>query len=127
MNNLVKTNLNECNLVLKENSNSVAAIEILKTTAEDIFSYKFNVNMIEPVADNPIFFMSVYPDRSTIDKIVDSISKNEPHMISKLWKQTKEWTIEIDKRILNKSIILSFNVCVRYAKLVFFSDKYLTL
>jgi hypothetical protein len=61
--------------------------------------------MVDSVNNSSLFFMSVYPDRSTIDKIVDSITKNEPHMISKLWKQTKEWTIEIDKRILNKSII----------------------
>ena len=49
--------------------------------------------------------MSVYPDRSTIDKIVDSIAKNESHMISKLWKQTKEWTIEMDQRIFNRDYI----------------------
>lgn len=89
---------------LKENPNSFAATEILGKSAEDIFSYKFTVYTVESV-NTPIFFMSIYPDRSTIDKIVESISKNEPHMISKLWKQTKEWIIEIDKRILDKSII----------------------
>ncbi len=92
--------------VLKENSNSTAAVEILKKSAEDIFSYKFNISIIEPTVPNStIFFMSVYPDRSTVDKVVDSIVNNESHMISKLWKQTKEWTIEIDKRILNKNVI----------------------
>lgn len=105
MNKSNMINIDNAFKVLKENANSEAAIEILKKTAEDIFSYKFNVNMIDPIVGNPIFFMSVYPDRSTLDKIVDSVSKNEPHMISKLWKQTKEWTIEIDKRILNKDII----------------------
>lgn len=90
--------------VLKENPSSNAAIEILQKSAEDIFSYKFTINILEPI-DTPIFFMSVYPDRSTIDKIVDSITKNEPHMIAKLWKQTKTWTIEFDRRIFRKETI----------------------
>ena len=92
--------------VLKENSYSTAAIEILTKSAEDIFSYKFKLSIIDTnMYDSPLFFMSVYPDRSTVDKIVDAISNNESNVISKLWKQTKEWTIEIDKRILNKDII----------------------
>lgn len=90
--------------VLKENSSSTAAIDILQKSAEDIFSYKFSIYTIEPI-NTPVFFMSVYPDRSTLDKIVDAISTNDSHMISKLWKQTKEWTIEIDKRILYKGTI----------------------
>ena len=91
--------------VLKENPNSLSALEILTKSAEDIFSYKFTVNTIDVMNNGPVFFMSVYPDRSTLDKIVEAISKNESNMILKLWKQTKEWTIEIDKRILNKSVI----------------------
>ena len=92
--------------VLKENPNSTAAVEILKNSAEDIFSYKFNISIIEPtVYNSAIFFMSVYPDKSTMDKIVESIANNDSYTIFKLWKQTKEWTIEIDKRILNKDVI----------------------
>ena len=91
--------------VLKENSNSDAAIEILKESAEDIFSYKFNINMIDPLPNTSMFFMSVYPDRSTMDKIVEATVKNESNVIFKLWKQTKEWTVEIDKRIFKKEII----------------------
>lgn len=90
--------------MLKENPHSMAAASILAETAESIFSYKFTVYTVTTV-NAPVFFMSVYPDRSTIDKIVDSIAKNESHMISKLWKQTKEWTIEIDQRIFNRDII----------------------
>lgn len=105
MNKSNMINIENAFKVLKENSHSDAAIEILKNTAESIFSYIFNVTVLDVMDNSPIFFMSVYPERSTVDKIVDSITKNEPHMISKLWKQTKVWNIEIDKRILNKSII----------------------
>ena len=90
--------------MLQENPHSMAASSILQDTAGSIFPYKFTVYTVNCV-NTPIFFMSVFPDRSTIDKIVDSIAKNEPHMISKLWKQTKEWTIEIDQRIFNRDII----------------------
>jgi hypothetical protein len=98
-------NIDNAFKVLKENSRSTAALEILKNTAESIFHYTFNVNVIDVIDDSPVFFMSVYPERSSIDKIVDSITKNESHMISKLWKQTKIWNIEIDKRLFNSSII----------------------
>ena len=90
--------------VLKENPNSTVALEILQKSAEDIFSYKFTVYTVDSV-NAPVFFMSVYPDRSTVDKIVDALSQNDSHVISKLWKQTKEWTIEIDRRILNTNIV----------------------
>lgn len=90
--------------VLKENPNSTAAIEILQQSAEDIFKYKFQVYTIDTTT-SPLFFMSVYPDRSTVSKVVDSIAKNESDIIFKLWKQTKEWIIEIDKRILTRDIV----------------------
>ena len=91
--------------VLKENPDSEAAREILEKSAEDIFSYKFHISIVEPVDGSALFFMSVYPDRSTVDKIVESIANNDSHMISTLWKRTKEWTVEIDRRLFNNDII----------------------
>ena len=90
--------------VLKENPSSTAALDILEKSAEDIFKYKFTIYTTDG-SISPLFFMSVYPDRSTVDKVVESIAKNESGVVSQLWKQTKEWTIEIDKRILTKDHI----------------------
>lgn len=105
MNKSNMINIDNSFKILKENTKSEVAVDILKKSAEDIFPYKFTVNVIEPLNNSPIFFMSVYPDRSTIDKIVSSITNNESNTVAKLWKQTKEWTVEIDSRILKPSVI----------------------
>lgn len=102
--------------VLRENPNSEAGREILKESAEKIFPYKFNIRITHTNPEDPIFVMSVFPDTSTIDKIVSSIVKNEPGIISKLWKQSKEWTIEIDDRILKSHVV---NATVRELTAIF--------
>ena len=86
--------------MLKENPDSAAARDMLKDASEKIFPYKFTIN-ISTVTDMDLFVMSVYPDKSTLDKIVMEISNNNPKVIASLWKQTKDWTIEIDRRILS--------------------------
>lgn len=92
--------------VLKENSQSNVGLELLKTYTEKNFPYKFNINIITARDNSPLFVMSVYPDRSTLDKIIDAVINNEGNkVISKLWSQNKEWTIEIDSRILDETII----------------------
>lgn len=91
--------------VLKENPSSNVGLELIRSSTENIFSYKFHVNIIHSKDNGPLFVMSVFPDRSTIDKIIDAVVSNDNKVISKIWSESKEWTIEIDDRILNPSII----------------------
>ena len=91
--------------VLKENPSSNAGLELIQKSTEKIFPYTFHINVIDVKDSSPLFVMSVFPDKSTLDKIIDAISTNDNKAISKIWAQAKDWTIEIDGRILNSTII----------------------
>ena len=90
---------------LKENPNSIAPINTIKNILQDGFpEYSFTINMIENTGNDNLFFMSVFPEISTIDKIISAVMKNEnTDTIKKLWESNKVWTIEIDSRILNSN------------------------
>ena len=91
--------------VLKENPSSEVGLELIRSSTENIFPYTFHVNIINVKDSSPLFVMSVFPDKSTLDKVIDAIVSNDNKAISKIWSQSKDWTIEIDGRILNPAII----------------------
>lgn len=97
--------------MLKENPDAAAPRDIIKDTLNEVFNnksifksntkYDFNVSV---VSSNKLFVMSVYPERSTIDKIVTALANgSDEKVISKLWETNKTWTIEIDKNIISSS------------------------
>lgn len=88
--------------VLKQDPNNKASLVIISKALKDCFGSDFFVTVVEPKFPNsPLFIMSVYPQYSTISKIVDALgSDKEVEAISKLWDENNKWTIEIDKRIL---------------------------
>lgn len=93
-------------LVLQENINSTAAIDIIKKSLEDCFKdCKFTINIINSVDNHdPFFVMSVFPEVSVIDKVIVAVMSNkETKAIKQLWETNKNWTIEIDSRILKNS------------------------
>ena len=97
-------------LVLKEDRHNKAALEIIKNSLESCFSdCVFTINIIEPdhtKTDNSLFIMSVYPELSVVDKVIEALMSNKgTDEIKKLWNTNKKWTIEIDSRILDDSII----------------------
>ena len=91
--------------VLKENPSSEVGLELIRSSTENIFPYTFHVNIINVKDSSPLFVMSVFPDKSTLDKVIDAIVSNDNKAISKIWSQAKDWTIEIDGRILNPAIV----------------------
>lgn len=91
--------------ILKENDRSKSGIDMLKTASEKIFPYKFNIVMIDVYNNSPLFVMSVFPEQSVLDKIVNAVAKSDTKVISKIWAETKNWTIEIDRRILKDEYI----------------------
>ena len=46
--------------------------------------------------------MSIFPERSTTDKIIESVARGNSDFktIQSLWEKNSKWTIEIDERIL---------------------------
>lgn len=87
--------------VLIENSTVTSAVESIEESLHTCFpDYTFELNVI--TAPDVNFFMSVYPEMSTTNKIVDGILGNkENKVINDLWKNNKKWTVEIDSKVLN--------------------------
>lgn len=94
--------------VLKEDPKNKAAINMIKESLESCFSCKFTITVVPVEKDKPIFVMSVFPEMSTMDKIISSImsdDKKKDDTIKKLWEKNKAWNLEIDERILTDSNI----------------------
>lgn len=96
--------------LLKTDNNNLEALETIKKSLETgLPDFKFNIN-ITPVSQNHrdlYFIMSVFPDTTTVDKIISSIGNNDSDIVAiqRLWELNKIWDIEIDERILfNKPI-----------------------
>lgn len=88
--------------ILKKEPHNLTAINIIKKTLEECFKdYKFDVKVLNTDLEENIFLMSIYPEISTIDKIIESILKDgKDDTIKKLWESNKFWTIEIDANLL---------------------------
>jgi len=98
--------------VLKENKNNPKGLDIIKRSLEaglPDFIFNISITPVEKNDRNLYFIMSVFPDVSTVDKIISAISENDDiQSVQKLWQLNKLWNIEIDERILLDKPI-SFN------------------
>lgn len=96
-------------LILKEHVGSDAGKKILKDVLKYTFpECDFDIQIIptEFRKNDEIFVMSVYPEVGVMEKIIDAILANkEIDSIKKLWESNKKWTIEIDGKILDSSVI----------------------
>lgn len=96
--------------VLKESPTNKAACEIISKNLEDMFGCEFDIRVIQNEQINgipaPLFVMSVYPETSVMDKIINSVlSNSDTGVIQKLWETNKKWIIEIDSKMLMSNII----------------------
>lgn len=94
--------------VLKETPDSTAALKIISDTLEKCFNAEFCIKFVDPLSYSPLFVMSIFPEVSTMDKIIKNItdsSDTSSATIKSLWEKNKVWTIEIDNRILDNSVI----------------------
>ena len=95
--------------VLKGDIQNREAMQIIKESLEKSFDCEFDINVIVP--DNTqinknLFVMSVYPEMSVVDKIINAVMSDKgTDAVKSLWEKNKKWTIEIDSRILDNSII----------------------
>ena len=92
----------------KVNSDEMdSPLEVIQSTLNSCFpDSTFVVKMCPSIAAAEMFVMSVYPEVSTAEKIIDAVLANkETKAIQKLWESNKKWTIEIDGNIINKDII----------------------
>ena len=94
---------------LKSNENDVSALRKISDALSSIMKKSIKVETISPTNPNREYFiMSVYPEESTIMKIVDAIINEEKDAIlAKIWNDSSSWTIEIDTRILSNKFNMS--------------------
>lgn len=98
-------------LVLKEDPDNTTAVSLIKMSLEECFGAKFNITIVKSIdatrPDNTPFIMSVFPEVSTIDKIISALISNDDNTdgtVKSLWDKNKVWNIEIDRRILDTTI-----------------------
>ena len=86
---------------LKTDRKNRAAVGTIRRALQEVFVDKeIDVQIIENLRGK-FFIMSVYPDESTVERIIEAIVNNENDaMIKAAWDETNKWTIEIDSRIL---------------------------
>ena len=59
--------------VLQEDPANQTGLKMIKEALEDCFSYTFDLRVVSPEKESSAFFvMAVYPEISTMDKIIDS-------------------------------------------------------
>lgn len=96
-------------LVLKGGKNNPEALQVIKESLEKCFDCEFVINIIpcdESNQSKNLFVMSVYPEMSVIDKIITAVMTDKgTDAVKSLWAKNKKWTIEIDERILDSTVI----------------------
>ena len=92
-------------------ANSSSSLNKIENELKVIFSQDFSIKLLNTKPKDPCYVMSVYPDQSTIDKIVNSIINSEStSMVKEIWSKNTHWNIEIDKKIFdNKYVDLTSN------------------
>ena len=95
-------------LIMLEDHSSSASLKVIKNSLEECFpDYEFDIRITDPINNqSPLFVMSVYPELTTIDKIINAVLSNKnTDAIKKLWETNKKWTIEIDGKLFKKEVI----------------------
>lgn len=92
---------------LQEKKNVSNALRKIKSNLKETFPDKnINITIIDNKLKKEFFIMSVFPDISTIDTIVDAIiSEKNDDVIRKIWNGSDTWTVEIDSKILYEKVI----------------------
>lgn len=88
--------------VLMEFPTSHSGMSLITDTLHECFGDDFSGSVVSAQPDVPMFVMSIFPERSTTDKIIESVANGNSNFntIQSLWEKNTKWTIEIDERIL---------------------------
>lgn len=84
-------------------SEALSSIERVLTSS---FGKQFEIKIIKPKRNSSFYIMSVFPEQSTIDKLIVSILDEESDTkLKDIWDDNSRWFIEIDNRILTGDVI----------------------
>lgn len=86
--------------------NQAQAVRTIQLVLSNCFDKDIRVVIIKPKRNAPFYMMSIFPNESTLDKLVQSILNEESDKnLKKIWDENKTWTIEIDNRLLTGGFI----------------------
>jgi hypothetical protein len=94
---------------LKANESDVSALRSISEALHGITNKTIDVTTISPQSQNQeCYVMSIYPEESTIDKLINAIVTEQNDMtIGTIWNDNAKWVVEIDTRMLQSDIGLS--------------------
>ena len=97
--------IDKCFSDLKRNPMNVSAIRRIERYLSEVYNQSFAIIIVPTKRTDSCFVMSIFPELSTIDKIVDSIIKEESvNVVYELWRKNTHWNIEIDRRVLDDTV-----------------------
>lgn len=75
----------------------------LEKALSEVTHKKIHVNIVPEKKDTGIFIMSITPDKSTVQKISESLysGKTTLESIQELWRKCDDWRLDIDERVLS--------------------------
>ena len=93
--------LEDCFSDIKQNKNIDKNLSYINRILIRMFGDQFSVSIVKN-SNSDFFGMSVYPTINTCEKIVSCIleDKSRFQTAMELWKENKEWNIEIDSILL---------------------------
>ena len=88
--------------MLKEIHFSKTGIDMIEETLEKCMGDKFQVTVVPADRQRSMFVMSIFPEFSTVEKIIDIVTsgKSDYAAIRSLWEKNTKWTVEIDEMVL---------------------------
>lgn len=82
------------------------SVKIIEDTLSESFGMTFTIEIMKPKRNAPFYIMSIFPEESTVDKLIQSILNEESDSkLGEIWKKNTNWHIEIDNRILTGSFV----------------------
>ena len=98
--------IDSCFVEILDKKNMGKNLTEIEKILSSTFGKTFHVNVIKPKRNAPFYIMSIFPEESTLDKLVASILNEEPDKeLKAIWDENKVWIIEIDSRILTGSFV----------------------
>ena len=92
--------------VLTETPTSRSGMSLITDTLHECFGDTFSGYVVPHKPDAPMFVMSIFPERSTTDKIIAAVANGNSNFatIQSLWEKNTSWTIELDASILQSEM-----------------------
>lgn len=100
--------IESCFIKMKDGKDNIpSATKRMGQVLNLIFHKNISVSVVYPRSEDDQFFvMSIFPSQSTLEALVVGILNNtDDQTLKKIWDETEDWNIEIDRRIFNENYV----------------------